>query len=179
MKNLSEKKISRRHFLEKSINLTAATTLSLNLPSIVPSSVFGKNAPSNRINIGAIGTGRISRVHDLPGVWGYDDTHVIAVCDVDSKRVNEAKLLVNDYYTKQYSKSYNGVTTYTNYRDLLSSKDIDAVLISTPDHWHTIIAIEAANAGKDIYLQKPASLTIAEGRALSDAVRKTGCLFQI
>src|SRR4030042_2916517 len=170
MKNLSEKKISRRHFLEKSIHLTAATTLSLSLPSIVPSSVLGKNAPGNRINIGAIGTGRICRIHDLPGVWGYDDTRVIAVCDVDSKRLNDARTLVNDYYSKQSSKSYNGVTTYTNYRELLSTKDIDAVLISTPDHWHAMIAIEAANAGKDIYLQKPASLTIPEGRALSDAI---------
>ncbi len=179
MRNLSEKKITRRHFLEKSIQFTAATTFSLSLPSIVPSSVLGKNAPGNQINIGAIGTGRISRIHDLPGVWGYDDTRVIAVCDVDSKRVNEAKTLVNDYYSKQSGKSYNGVTAYTNYRELLSNKDIDAVLISAPDHWHALIAIEAANAGKDVYLQKPASLTIAEGRAMSNAIHKTDCIFQI
>ena len=179
MENLKNKKLSRRKFIERSIEATAATTIALNFPSIVPSGVLGKNAPSNRINIGAIGTGRISRGHDLPGVWKYNDTRVIAVCDLDSKRVNDARKLVNDYYSKQSGKTYNGVQTYTNYRDLLSNRDIDAVLISTPDHWHAMIAIEAANAGKDIYLQKPASLTISEGRALSNVVRKTDCIFQI
>jgi predicted dehydrogenase len=179
MKNLNEKKISRRKFIKNSVTITAASTLTYSFPAIVPSTVFGKNSPGNRINIGAIGIGRISRSHDLPGVWRYDDTRVIAVCDVDSKRVNEAKALVNNYYSKQSGKSYNGVTTYANHRELLSNKDIDAVLISTPDHWHALIAIEAANAGKHIYLQKPASLTIAEGRAMSNAIRKTDCIFQI
>lgn len=179
MKNQSKKNLSRRQFIGKSIKTVAATSIAFSFPAIVPSSVFGKNAPSNRINIGAIGTGRISRGHDIPGVWGYDDTRVIAVCDVDANRAEDAKVLVNNYYTEQKGKSYNGVQSYTNYRELLSNKDIDAVLISTPDHWHAMIAIEAANAGKDIYLQKPASLTIAEGRALSDIVRKKGIVFQI
>ena len=66
------------------------------------------------------------------------------------------------------------MTGYADYRELLANRDIDAVVISTPDHWHAAIAIAAARAGKDIYLQKPASLTIAEGRALSDAVHRTG-----
>jgi predicted dehydrogenase len=179
MKNLPFKKLSRRKFIEKSVKGTAAATLAFGFPAIVPSGVFGKNAPSNRINIGAIGTGRISRVHDLPGVWVYDDTRVIAVCDVDSIRAGDAKSLVNDYYSKQSGKSYDGVISYTNYHELLGNPDIDAVLISTPDHWHSIIAIEAVNAGKDVYLQKPASLTISEGRAMSDAVRKTDRIFQI
>jgi predicted dehydrogenase len=167
--------LSRRSFLATSIK----TGIVMGLPTIVPSSVFGKNAPSNRINIGAIGNGRISRTHDMPGVWKYDNARIIAVCDLDSKRVEEAKTLVNDVYSKKAAKRYKGVKTYTDYRELLQNKDIDAVLISTPDHWHAKIGVDAARAGKHIYMQKPASLTITEGRMLSDVVQKTGVIFQI
>ena len=145
----------------------------------MPSSVFGAASPSNRINVGAIGTGRISRGHDLPGIWKHDSARIMAVCDLDSKRVDEAKLLLNGQYGKQTGKPYDGVTGYANYRELLANRDIDAVVISTPDHWHAMIAIDAVQAGKDVYLQKPASLTIAEGRALSDAVHRSGRIFQI
>lgn len=166
---------SRRSFLATSIK----TGIVFGLPTIVPSSVFGKNAPSNRINIGAIGNRRISRTHDMPCVWKYDNARIIAVCDVDSKRATEAQTLVNDFYTKKSTKRYKGVKIYTDYRQLLQNKDIDAVLISTPDHWHAQIGVDAARAGKHIYMQKPASLTIAEGRMLSDVVQKTGVIFQI
>jgi predicted dehydrogenase len=148
-------------------------------PSIVPASVLGANSPSNRINIGAIGTGRISRVHDLPGLWKYDSARIMAVCDLDSNRVADAKTLINGQYSKQTGRPYDGITGYGNYKDLLANKDVDAVVVSTPDHWHAIIAIDAVQAGKDVYLQKPASLTIAEGRALSDAVHRSGRIFQI
>jgi predicted dehydrogenase len=167
--------MSRRKFLHSSAMASAA----LGLPSIVPASVFGKNAPGNRINVGAIGTGRISRGHDLPGIWKYETAQVMAVCDLDSNRVNDAKKLVNDYYTKKTGKPFDGVKTYTDYRELLLNKDIDAVVISTPDHWHALNVIHAVKAGKDVYLQKPASLTIAEGRAVSDAVQRSGRIFQI
>ena len=86
------------------------------------SSVFGKNAPSNRINIGAIGTGRISRIHDMPGVWRHDYAQVMAVCDLDSKRAEEGKKLVNEYYTKRDGKPFDGVKVYTDYRELLKIK---------------------------------------------------------
>lgn len=168
--------VSRRDFLASAAKATVAFGL---FPSIVPSSVFGKNAPSNRINIGAIGTGRISRIHDIPGVWKYDQAQIMAVCDLDSKRVDAAKTLINDYYSKKTGKPYDGVKGYANYNELLQNKDVDAVMISTPDHWHAMIAIHAVQAGKDVYLQKPASLTIAEGRALSNAVQKSGRIFQI
>ena len=148
-------------------------------PSIVPASVLGAAAPSNRINVGAIGTGRISSGHDLPGIWKHASARVIAVCDLDSTRVEEAKTLVNGHYAKQTGKPYDGVLGYGNYRDMLANKDVDAVVISTPDHWHAIIAIHAVEQGKDVYLQKPASLTIKEGRALSNAVHKSGRIFQI
>jgi predicted dehydrogenase len=170
---------SRREFLVTAGQTLAATSMISGFPSIVPSSVLGAFAPSNRINIGAIGNGRISRAHDLPRLWKYDSARIMAVCDLDSHRVEDARTLVNGYYTKKTGKKYDGVTTYGDYRELLANKDVDAVVISTPDHWHAIIAIHAVQAGKDVYLQKPASLTIAEGRALSDAVHRSGRIFQI
>lgn len=168
---------SRRSFLKKSALLSSMVITGF--PSIVPSSVFGQHAPSNRINVGAIGTGRISRTHDMPGVWSKANGLVMAVCDLDSKRADEAKLLVNNYYSDKTGKTYDGVKVYYDYRELLLNKDIDAVLISTPDHWHALIGLHAVEAKKDIYMQKPTSLTITEGRMLSDAVRKSKTIFQI
>jgi predicted dehydrogenase len=175
-----EKAINRRDFISSTAKGAIASTLMVSgFPTIVPASVFGKNAPSNRINIAALGTGRISRDHDMPGVWKYDHARIIAVCDLDSKRVNDAKKLVNDYYSKKQGKAYDGVKTYEDYREALQNKDVDAVLISTPDHWHSLMAIHAVEAGKDVYMQKPASLTIADGRAVSNAVHRTGRILQI
>ena len=167
--------LSRRSFLEK----TVKTGLAMSLPTIVPASVFGKNAPSNRINIGCIGAGRIARGHDMPGVWQYKSAQIIAVCDLDAKRADEGKTLVNDYYSKRDGKPFDGVRAYTDYQELLNNKDIDAVTISTPDHWHALCAIHAARAGKHVYLQKPTSLTISEGRIMAEAVKKSGITFQI
>jgi len=179
MKQPKKSTLSRRKFLGDSIRATLGTTIAVNFPTIVPASVFGKNAPGNRINIGAIGTGRISRGHDLPGVWQYDYAQVIALCDVDTKRADDAKTLVNGYYTKRDDKPFDGVKVYHDYHELLVNKDIDAVVISTPDHWHALIGVDAARAGKHIYMQKPASLTIAEGRKMSDLIQKSGVKFQI
>jgi predicted dehydrogenase len=166
---------SRRKFLKA----TAAATAALGFPAIVPAAVFGQYAPSKRINVGAIGAGRISRGHDLPGIWQYDHARIMAVCDLDAHRVEEGKKLINGYYEQKTGKPCDGVTGYANYHDLLANKDIDAVVVSTPDHWHALIAIDAVRAGKDVYLQKPASLTIAEGRAMSNAVEATGRILQI
>src|SRR5258708_3952682 len=170
MKTESESKISRRKFIHSSLN--AAVLSSMAFPSIVPARVLGKNAPGNRINIGAIGNGRISRIHDLPGVWKYDYAQVIAVCDLDTRRATDGKALVNDYYTKKYGKPFDGVSVCHDYREVIRNKDIDAVLISTPDHTHAMICIAAARAGKHIYMQKPASLTSSKGRIGSEIVRQ-------
>ena len=166
---------SRREFLSNTVKASALMAI----PSIVPSSVFGKIAPSNRINVAAIGTGRISRVHDLPGVWQHNYAQIVAVCDLDSLRAEDGKKLVNEYYTSRDGKPFDGVKVYTDYRELLLNKDVDAVLISTPDHTHAMIGAAAARAKKHIYMQKPASLTIAEGRIISDVVTKSGVKFQI
>jgi predicted dehydrogenase len=173
MKKLSG--VSRRSFLKTS--MAAAATAGF--PTIVPSSVFGQMAPSNRINVGAIGVGRISRVHDLPGILPYDDVRIMAVCDLDANRVELGKALINGVYAKKTGKDYDGVVGYHNYHELLANKDIDAVVVSTPDHQHAITACAAVRAGKDVYLQKPASLTIAEGRYLSNTVQASGRVLQI
>src|SRR5690349_24836801 len=100
--------VSRRGFVKRSLGAAAA----LGFPAIVPSSVFGQYAPSKRINVGAIGTGRISRVHDLPSILQYDDARIVAVCDLDAHRVTDGKKFVEDYYTKKTGKPYEGVKTY-------------------------------------------------------------------
>ena len=176
---MAREKVDRRRFLATAGKGVVASSVAAGFPAIVPASVFGATAPSKRINVGAIGTGRISRGHDLPGIWQHDTARIMAVCDLDRRRVEDAKTLVNGYYAQKTGKPYDGVTAYANYRDLLANKDVDAVVISTPDHWHCLNAIDAVEAGKDVYLQKPASLTIAEGRALSNAVQRTGRIFQI
>jgi Oxidoreductase family, NAD-binding Rossmann fold/Oxidoreductase family, C-terminal alpha/beta domain len=166
---------SRRAFLKTSLGAVAAA----GFPTIVPSSVFGQLSPSNRINVGAIGVGRISRGHDLPGIWKYDQARIMAVCDLDANRVELGKTLINGFYAKKTGKAYDGVTGYHHYRELLANKDIDAVVISTPDHQHAILAVDAVRAKKDVYLQKPASLTIAEGRHMSDQVTASKQILQI
>src|SRR6185503_6805290 len=101
---------TRRQFLGDAGKIAAVA----GFPAIVPSSVLGAFSPSNRINVGAIGTGRISRGHDLPGIWRYDTARIMAVCDLDSRRAQDAVTLVNGTYTKQTGKPYSGVTAYTN-----------------------------------------------------------------
>lgn len=173
--SISQSGVSRRSFLKAGLGAAAA----VGFPTIVPSAVLGQFAPSKRINIGAIGVGRISRGHDLPSILPYDRAKVMAVCDLDANRVIDGKTLINDFYAAKLEKPYDGVAGYANYHDLLANKDIDAVVVSTPDHWHALIGIDAVRAGKDVYLQKPASLTIAEGRALSNAVQSSGRILQI
>jgi predicted dehydrogenase len=179
MADTGSRRSSRRRFLATTAGGIVGSSVVAGFPSIVPASVFGQAAPSNRINIGAIGNGRISRVHDMPGVWKYDQARIVAVCDLDSRRVEDAKRLVNQHYTEKTGKPYDGVRTYGDYRELLANRDVDAVLISTPDHWHALIAVAAVRAKKDVYLQKPASLTIAEGRFMSDAIMQSGRVFQV
>jgi predicted dehydrogenase len=169
--------MQRRNFIKKSSLGTAAAVA---FPTIVPSSVFGKNAPSNKINIGQIGCGRIARGHDIHDTIRFDTARFVAVCDVDSKRLNDAKALVDGYYKEKTGKAkYMDTKMYGDYREMLLNKDIDAVVISTPDHWHSQPAMEAAIAGKDIYLQKPTSLTVKEGQQLRAAVQENNVILQV
>jgi predicted dehydrogenase len=170
--------MKRRKFIN---NLALSAVGTLGFPTIVPAHVLGgKDAPSNKINIGQIGCGRIARTHDLPGTWKHEKARIMAVCDLDRHRTEETKQLVEEYYTKKTGQAnYIDVKMYDDYREMLLNKDIDAVMISTPDFWHAQPAMEAALAGKDIYLQKPTSLTIHEGRQLANVIKKTGRILQV
>lgn len=150
-------------------------------PTIIPAHVLsGPLAPSNRLNIAQIGFGRISRGHDLPETMKNDSARVMAVCDVDSNRKQQGKEFIEAWYRENRGEQTPiEVTTYDDYRELLANSEIDGVIISTPDHWHAQPAIEAALAGKDIYLQKPTSLTVEEGRVMSDIVHRSGVVFQL
>jgi len=174
--------ITRRAFIRSSLIAGAgmATVPSIAVPVFIPSKILkGDCAPSNRINIGVIGTGRIARDWDMAAIMDQPDCRIVAVCDLDTKRMLEARERVEQTYAKKYGKCDVEVRTYQNYEDLLAEKDIDAVVICTPDHWHAKVAVDAARAGKDIYLEKPTSLTIEEGRIMSNAVNATGVIFQL
>lgn len=175
---MKENQLNRRKFIEKSAKGSAVLLAAAAFPTIVPSSVFGKNAPSNRIQIGQIGFGRIGMTHDLPEVMKHDYVTVVAVADLDSNRLKQGKAWIEKKHLDDFGKSVQ-VKTYDNYKELIASKEIDAVVISTPDHWHAQPAMEAALAGKHIYLQKPTALTIEEGRTMAEAIKKTGVIFQL
>ncbi|HKL67815.1 MAG TPA: Gfo/Idh/MocA family oxidoreductase, partial [Bacteroidales bacterium] len=148
--------------------------------TVIPRHVMGGKgflSPSDRINLGYIGVGKQS--HGLLSfIDGCPETIVLAACDVDKLKLKSFR----DAAEKTNSAKLNGgrqsVDTYEEYRELLSRKDIDAVVIATPDHWHAMIAIDAAKAGKDIYCEKPLALTVAEGRAMVAATRKYKRVFQ-
>jgi myo-inositol 2-dehydrogenase / D-chiro-inositol 1-dehydrogenase len=166
--------VTRRAFVRGAAGTVAAVAA----PMIVPSRVLGADAPSNRIHVGHIGCGRIARSHDMTGVANSGLADVVAVCDVDKKRVAEGRTLVEKLY-REKGIALPAVATAGDYRELLSRKDIDAVVISTPDHQHAEIALAAVHAGKDVYLQKPFTMTHAEGVLLRDAAVKSGRIFQV
>ncbi|MEO7690714.1 MAG: Gfo/Idh/MocA family oxidoreductase [Sphingomonas sp.] len=159
--------------------LQSGAVTAIGFPAIVPSSVFGATAPSNRINIGAIGVGRISRGHDMFEIFKNDDAHIVAVCDVDTRRLKQGIELVDKSYGDKTGKPYSGTRGYADHHELLTNKDVDAVLVSTPDHQHARLSIDAVRAGKHVYCQKPASVTISEGRKMADAVAKSGRILQV
>ncbi|MBT8315063.1 MAG: Gfo/Idh/MocA family oxidoreductase [Maribacter sp.] len=169
--------MKRRNFINKTALGTAAM---VGFPTIVPAHVLGKDAPSNKINIGQIGCGRIARDHDIHDTIRFDSARYVAVCDVDTKRAADAKVLVDSFYKEKTGKEkYMNTKIYGDYREMLLNKDIDAVVISTPDHWHSQPAMEAALAGKDIYLQKPTSLTVKEGQQLREVVKDRDIVLQV
>jgi myo-inositol 2-dehydrogenase/D-chiro-inositol 1-dehydrogenase len=169
--------LTRRTFLRDSVGALAGAALWS--PALVPSSVFGAHAPSNRVTIGMIGMGRQAYYSNVKTFLGFPDVQVVAVCDVDGWRRENGRKAVEEHYAKgRPSGAYEGCTAHHDFRELLARPDIDAVMISTPDHWHVPIAIAAAKAGKDISCEKPLTLSIAEGRVLSDTVRRYGRVFR-
>jgi predicted dehydrogenase len=164
---------SRRSFLRTSL-LGGASLIAL--PTLVPSAIFGANAPSKRIRVVQIGCGRMGR-GDMEGVLEHSLARVVAVCDLDSKRLAAGKQLAESFYKKK-GESKVDVKAYADYREVLASPDIDAAVVSTPDHWHALVALEAAIAGKHLYVQKPVTYDIAEAIALRKAVQAKKVILQ-
>ena len=160
---------TRRTFLKQTALGAAGTFI---IPTIIPSHVFGNSAPSNRINVAVIGCGRQSVGPNIPQLLSSPHANLVGVCDLDTWRLDNAVKQVNDAYSKQKGAVYKGCKSYADYRDVMSNKDIDAVMISLPDHWHVPMAIEAARAGKHISLEKPISTCIEHGRKLVEAINK-------
>ena len=167
--------------LFRSASTLTGTAAAIVLPNIVPSSVFGASAPSKLINIGQIGCGRIARDMDLPGFMRHANVaRIVALCDLDSKRLAEGKKLVQTNYAKRKEGAVTvDPKTYADYRELIADKNVDVVSISTPDHWHAEPILAAALAGKDVYVQKPFTMTVQEGRQVSDLLCARKTAFQI
>lgn len=156
--------LTRREFTK----ILGATAMAV--PTVVQKSARGQaSQPAvERITVGFIGTGKMARGYHLKTLLGFADVQAIAVCDVDTNRRDSAKQMVDE----AYGEKGGGCAAYNDFREMLARKDLDAVVIATPDHWHSIPLIEACKAGKDVYCEKPLTLTLAEGRACMDAVRK-------
>jgi len=158
------KNVSRREFLKGS---AVAAGAALVWPTIVPSTVFGADAPSNRITMGCIGMGG-KGTGNMKGFRAKSGCEVVAVCDVDAAHRETARS----------TAELDAKSCYNDFRDLLAREDIDAVSIATPDHWHVPNSIAAIRAGKDVYCEKPLTLTVAEGRTLVEEVKRYGRVFQ-
>jgi predicted dehydrogenase len=168
--------MNRRDFLRSAAGAAAVASV----PTIVPSSVLGaqgQTPPSNRITLGFIACGKQSQ--HLMRSFLLPSTQVVAACDVDKLKLERsAGNIVEKHYADRKDGSYKGCARYHDFHELLARPDIDAVVISTPDHWHTIATIEACRAGKDVYCEKPLTQTIAEARAMVKTIRQLGRVFQ-
>ena len=174
---MKERGTNRRQFIKRAAGTAAAA---ISFPHIIPASALGKAgdaAPSERITLGFIGAGKQSKLL-MKSFLNSPGTHVLAACDVDKLKLARGKKTVEDYYAGKSGGTYKGCDTYGDFRELLARDDIDAVVISTPDHWHAITVIQSAMAGKDIYCEKPLSQTIVEARSMVNAVRRYGRIFQ-
>lgn len=164
---------TRREFLARTAVITA--------PLFIPAASLGRGfrvAPSERITLGLIGVGNMGGGH-LDTLLGHREVQVVAICDVDAvKRKAAVEKTETHYAAEKISGTFKGCEGYNEFENLLARRDIDAVVIAVPDHWHAIIAIASACAGKDIYCEKPLSLTVREARAMVRAVRRHGRVFQ-
>ena len=178
---------SRRDVLKQSM----ATALAMGFPTLIPGRALGLSgsvAPSNRVALAVIGTGN-QGFNDINSFLKDERVQIVAVCDVNRESAGywegkvggrePARRLVEEHYAKNRpSGSYRGCAALADFREVLGRGDIDAVEICTPDHWHAIMVVEACKAKKDIYCQKPLSLTVAEGRTMSSAVSRSHVVFQ-
>ena len=166
---MTQEKFSRRDLVRAAAIGAAAA------PLFIPSRVWGAN---RRIRVGQIGCGRIAQGHDMPGVIKSGMADFVAVCELDATRAADGVTIIEKAYAERGVKAPK-IAVYRNYRELVARKDIDAVVISTPDHWHAELALAAIESGKDVYLQKPFTMTYAEGVILRDAVKRHGRILQV
>jgi predicted dehydrogenase len=164
-------RFSRRQFLK------ASSLAAIASPLIVSPSWGAQKGPNDRITIGVIGTGTQGR-YLLQNFLNHPNTQIVAVSDVDTTRRLHHKKIVEEFYTIKMDSDFKGCADYKDFRELLARKDIDAVVIAVPDHWHAFVAIAACEAGKDVYCEKPLSLTVREARAMVNAARKNDRVFQ-
>jgi len=167
----ARKSMNRKQFIRRT---AGAAVGGIAFPYIIPSSVLGRSggvAPSNTITVGCVGV-RNQGTGDMRSFMEEPDARVIAVCDVDANYLQRAKNAVDRRYGN------NDCAAYRDFRELVARDDIDVVQITTPDHWHALIAIAAAKAGKDMYGEKPFAHSIREGRAACDAIKRYGCVWQ-
>jgi predicted dehydrogenase len=156
---------SRRSFLKKS------GAVALGFPTIVPSSIFGQNAPSNKITMAVFGWGMMGP-SNTNKFLAETDCQIVAACDIDKRNLDKALGTINGAYKNTDCKGYH------DYREVMARKDIDTVMLALPDHWHALTSIEAAKNGKDIYGEKPLARTIAEQQAIVKAVQQYGRIWQ-
>jgi predicted dehydrogenase len=160
----------RRRFIRTAVGASIA-------PFILPSGLRAQTSANGKLTIGLIGNGKQGNIL-LKRFLGREDVVVIAVCDVDTNRREATKKVVEDYYGKNQNTAWKGCTAHNDFREVLDRKDIDAVVIATPDHWHAIIVVAAAQAGKDILCEKPLTQTVREAVAVVKAVRDNKRVFQ-
>jgi predicted dehydrogenase len=164
---------SRRSFLKAAIGSGVGLAV---LPQIIPARLLGADAPSKKINVCQIGCGRMGR-SDMGNVMTEPLGRVVAVCDLDSRRLAAGKKMAEDFYTQRGEAGVN-VKTFHDYHDVLASPDIDAVVVTVPDHSHARLAIAAAIAGKHVYVQKPVTYSIVEAIGLRRAVEAKKIILQ-
>ena len=167
------KNLSRRRFLQAAMRGGAGLIV---LPNIIPARLLGADAPGKKITVAQIGCGRMGR-SDMGNVLTEPLARVVAVCDLDAKRLAAGKKMAEDYYMERGESGVN-VKTFHDYHAVLAAPDIDAVVVTVPDHSHALVAVEAAIAGKHIYVQKPVTYSILEAMALRKTVEAKKIILQ-
>lgn len=168
---MPQQTLSRRQFLKRTATGAAVFPLLL-------SSKTWAAPPSERLTVGCVGVGKMMGGH-LNYLQGRDDVQLVALCDVESRRLETARYLVEKAYTERLGQgSYKSLDITKDFREIAARDDIDAAVIATPDHWHVLVALAMIKSGKDVYCEKPLTLTIREGRELVKAVRRYGRVFQ-
>ncbi len=166
-------RVTRRRFMQAAGAAVAA-------PFIIPASALGLDGrppPSERITMGFVGVGGQGS-GDMGGFMGFPEVQAVAVCDVDARHREAARQRADQHYAQQKaSGAYKGCDAYKDFRELCARPDLDAVFCATPDHWHALVTCEAMRNGKDVYCEKPETLTVREGRVMIETARRYGRVF--